>query len=145
MATNSSKPNTLQSVPVDPRHARTEMYGGQEISSCALYWNGANVKDPIDFVHVYFLRSHESPLPLPTSQNPWLQGLVHRFHALNFHRVKDIVEYIIESGRKREKRERERKHIMDYIVLSSLIKMDTRASLYRKERGTLTSNLTNMG
>ena len=34
---------------------------------------------------------------------------------------------------------------MDYIVLSSMIRMDTRASLYRRERGALASNLTNVG
>ena len=45
----------------------------------------------------------------------------------------------------REREERERKHIMDYIVLSSLIRIDTRASLYRREREALTFNLTNMG
>jgi hypothetical protein len=53
------------------------------------------------------------------------------------------VEYIIESGRR--ERERERKHIIDYIVLSSLLRIDTRAFLYRRERGALTSNLTNVG
>jgi hypothetical protein len=58
--------------------------------------------------------------------------------------VEYIVEYIIESGR----RERERKHIIDYIVLSSFIRyirMNTITSLYRRERGTLASNLTNVG
>jgi hypothetical protein len=36
--------------------------------------------------------------------------------------VKYIVEYIVESGRKeRERRERKQKHIIDYIVLSSII------------------------
>ena len=51
----------------------------------------------------------------------------------------------MESGRKREREERERKHIMDYIVLSNILGMDTRASLYRRERGALASNLTNVG
>jgi hypothetical protein len=58
--------------------------------------------------------------------------------------VEYIVEYIIESGR-REREEREQKHIIDYIILSSLLRMDTRASLYRRERGALASNLTNVG
>jgi hypothetical protein len=34
---------------------------------------------------------------------------------------------------------------MDYIVLYCDIRMDTIASLYRRERGALTLNLTNVG
>jgi hypothetical protein len=59
--------------------------------------------------------------------------------------VKYIVEYIVESGRKRERRERNRKHIIDYIVLSSFFEMDTRVSLYKRKIGALASNLTNVG
>jgi hypothetical protein len=46
---------------------------------------------------------------------------------------------------KGEREERKRKHIIDYIVFSSILGMDTRASLYRRERGALASNLTNVG
>ena len=52
---------------------------------------------------------------------------------------------ILWRAEEREREEREQKHIMDYIVLSNLIRMDTRASLCRKKRGALTSNLTNVG
>jgi multisubunit Na+/H+ antiporter MnhE subunit len=55
--------------------------------------------------------------------------------------IEYIVEYIIESG-KREKREW--KHIIDYIVLSSILKMNIRVSLYKRERGALASNFTNV-
>jgi hypothetical protein len=36
-----------------------------------------------------------------------------------------------------EREERERKHIIEYIILSSILGMDTRASLYRRERRAL--------
>jgi ribosomal protein S7 len=42
--------------------------------------------------------------------------------------VKYVVEYIMESG----KRERERKHTIDYIVLRLIIIMDTDAFIYRE-------------
>jgi hypothetical protein len=48
---------------------------------------------------------------------------------LSYH-IKYIVEYIIESGKRREKREW--KHIINYIVLSNLIIMDTEVSIYRE-------------
>ena len=57
----------------------------------------------------------------------------------------NILLNILWRAEEREREERERKHIMDYIVLSSLIRMDIRASLYRRERGALASNLTNVG
>ena len=57
----------------------------------------------------------------------------------------NILLNILWRAEKREREERERKHIMDYIVLSSLLGMDTRASLYRRESGALASNLTNVG
>ena len=57
----------------------------------------------------------------------------------------NILLNILWRAEERVREERERKHIMDYIVLSSFIRIDTRASLYRKERGALPSNLTNVG
>jgi hypothetical protein len=45
----------------------------------------------------------------------------------------------------REREERERKPTMDYIVLCLIYDMNTIASLYRRERGALTPNLTNVG
>jgi hypothetical protein len=68
--------------------------------------------------------------------------LVHRLGIIT---VKYIVEYIVKSGRKRERIERKRKYIIDYIVLSSILRIDTKASLYRRERGALTSNLIHVG
>ena len=64
---------------------------------------------------------------------------------LCFDTMLNILLNILWRAEEREREERERKHIMDYIVLSSFIRMDTRASLYRRERGALASNLTNVG
>ena len=62
-----------------------------------------------------------------------------------FDTMLNILLNILWRAEEREREERERKHIMDYIVLSNLIRMDTRASLYRRERRALASNLTNVG
>jgi hypothetical protein len=39
---------------------------------------------------------------------------------------------ILESGRRRERKEREQKHIMDYIILSLILIMNTEISIYRE-------------
>ena len=62
-----------------------------------------------------------------------------------FDTMLNILLNILLRAEEREREESEWKHIMDYIVLSSFIRMDTRASLYRRERGALASNLTNVG
>jgi hypothetical protein len=50
--------------------------------------------------------------------------------------------YRAEEG---EKEERERKLTMDYIILYCDMRLNTIASQYRRERGALTPNLTNVG
>ena len=44
----------------------------------------------------------------------------------------NILLNILWRAEEREREEKERKHIMDYIILSSLLIMNTEASIYRE-------------
>ena len=89
------------------------------------------------------LKTTEKRLPKRAPKN--VQDVYWRPQESGSDTMLNILLNILWRVEEREREEREPKHIMDYIVLSNLIIMDTRASLYRREKGTLVSNLINVG